>query len=154
MPSPMRLGCAPALVGRRAEEGAWPGRRTSGGQWPSAAAPADCAISTVLAHAAVGYRQIAELADELDGQRRTVAAWIVAGLRERGRLRPELDADRAVDILWVLLDHAVHRRLIHDRGWSVEAFTGWLVDGVVRLLPAPPTPVRGDPPRSPAVPLG
>jgi AcrR family transcriptional regulator len=108
------------------------------------------AISTVVAHAAAGDRQIAELAVELDGQRRTVAAWILEGLRERGRLRPELDVDRAVDILWVLLDPVVHRRLTHDRGWSVEAFTRWFEDAVVRLLLTPPSPVHGDPPRSPA----
>ena len=95
------------------------------------------AISDVVAQAAAGDRQIAELAAELDGQRRVVARWMVEALRDRGRLRAGLDVDDAADTTWVLLDPAVHRRLTRDRGWSTDSFTAWLADSLARLLLGP-----------------
>lgn len=92
------------------------------------------AVHAVVAAAAAQDAEIADLAGDLDAQRRAVAAWLVENLDLRGGLRPELDRARAVDTAWVLLDPVVHQRLTRDRGWSTDEFTGWLNDALTRLL--------------------
>ncbi len=91
------------------------------------------AIVAVIHHAG-GDPEIAELARELDAERRAVAAWIVEGLHGRGRLDTRVDRDRAVDVVWVLLDPVVHQRLTHDCDWSAQAFSSWLADALSQLL--------------------
>jgi len=91
-------------------------------------------IFAVLEQAAATDAQIARLARDVDGQRRTVAAWIVEALGQRARLR--LTTEEAVDTIWVLLDPTVHRRLTHSRGWSTSRFVAWLADAMTRLVVA------------------
>jgi AcrR family transcriptional regulator len=90
-------------------------------------------LSVVVAQAAATHRDIAELAGELDDQRRSVASWIVERLQRDG-LRPGLSIESAIDTVWVLLDPVVHHRLTHDRGWTTDAFSAWLVDSLTQLL--------------------
>ena len=90
-------------------------------------------IVVVLAEAGDVHTDLADLAQELDAQRRAMASWIVAQLARHG-LRPEPDTEHAIDTVWVLLDPVVHRRLTHDRGWSVDTYSAWLGDSLRRLL--------------------
>jgi AcrR family transcriptional regulator len=92
------------------------------------------AVQAVLATAAVGDPEIAELAREIDAQRRVVAAWLVDGLHQRAGRRPGTDREGAIDAVWTLLDPVVHRRLTADCGWSTDRFTEWLADALARLL--------------------
>jgi AcrR family transcriptional regulator len=49
-------------------------------------------------------------------------------------LRDGLDVDRATDVFWAVFDHASSDALIEGRGWTLEEYCDWLVDGVDRLL--------------------
>jgi AcrR family transcriptional regulator len=94
------------------------------------------AVQAVLAAAALGDPEIAELAAEVDAQRRVVAGWLVDAVAAHGPLRTL--RNRAVDAVWTLLDPLVHRRLTVDCGWSTAEFAGWLADALARLLLSAP----------------
>jgi AcrR family transcriptional regulator len=49
-------------------------------------------------------------------------------------LRPGLTVSAATDVLWAMAGPSVMRMFTHERGWSVEQFADWLVDGLARLL--------------------
>ena len=77
---------------------------------------------------------LAELADRLTAQRRAVAQWLVDAL---ARLAP-VAADDAVDTLWVLMEPAVHDRLVRRLGWTPERYGAWFARCALRLLVDPP----------------
>jgi AcrR family transcriptional regulator len=49
-------------------------------------------------------------------------------------LREGLDVDRATDIFWTVFGHAASDDLVGERGWTLEEYCDWLIDGVDRLL--------------------
>jgi TetR/AcrR family transcriptional regulator, regulator of autoinduction and epiphytic fitness len=91
-------------------------------------------ILTVVDQAAASDDRIARLAAEVDAQRRAVAGWILDGVRRHAPLRDGLTETVALDTIWVLMDPAVHRRLLVDRGWSPADLAAWLSDAIVALL--------------------
>ena len=80
-----------------------------------------------------------ELANRLRRQRTTMARWVVANLTSRSALVPDLTPDDAVETVLVLIDPLLHRRLLVERGWTVERLATWLGRSLRRLL-LPPEP--------------
>jgi AcrR family transcriptional regulator len=91
-------------------------------------------IFTVMEQAAASDERIARLAADVDAQRRAVARWILDGVRRHAPLREGVTDAMAEDTIWVLMDPAVHRRLLVDRGWSTADLAAWLSDAVAALL--------------------
>jgi AcrR family transcriptional regulator len=91
-------------------------------------------ILMVMDQAAASDQRIAQLAAEVDGQRRATAAWILDGVRRHAPLRAGLTEATAIDTIWVLMDPAVHRRLLVDRGWPTADLADWLSDAIAALL--------------------
>lgn len=58
----------------------------------------------------------------------------VRGLLEGLPLRPGLTTDAAADVVWTLLGTDVPALLVDGRGWTVQEYADWLVDGLERLL--------------------
>jgi AcrR family transcriptional regulator len=51
-------------------------------------------------------------------------------------LRPGLDVEQATAVVHLLMDPAVHRTLVVEHGWTVEAYTAWIERiAVAELLP-------------------
>ena len=67
-----------------------------------------------------------------DLQRARVEALFAAGRGRRG-----LDVDRARQILWMYTSRDVYRMLVHDSGWSPDAFQAWLARTLVDALVEP-----------------
>jgi hypothetical protein len=80
-----------------------------------------------------------ELANRLRRQRTTMARWVVANLTSRSALVPDLTPDDAVETVLVLIDPLLQRRLLVERGWTVERLATWLGRSLRRLL-LPPEP--------------
>jgi AcrR family transcriptional regulator len=59
---------------------------------------------------------------------------LVRILADRGALAPGRDAAWAADVLFALLSHEVHRLLVVDRGWSLDAWEHWLADALTAQL--------------------
>ena len=65
--------------------------------------------------------------------RRTGMGEFVASLSSDA-LRSGLDPDAAADMAWALTEHRLYIGLVHERGWSDEAFAGWLGDQLAAAL--------------------
>ena len=61
----------------------------------------------------------------------------VSDFIDKGVLRPDLTPDEAAAILWVLVDPALHHRLVRQAGWSAERFRDWLYEAFVTQLLVP-----------------
>lgn len=59
---------------------------------------------------------------------------IVASIAKKGALKDGLDVERAADILWTINHGDLWQHLVVRRGWSPEAFEGWLADTFRALL--------------------
>jgi AcrR family transcriptional regulator len=57
-----------------------------------------------------------------------------AELRATGQLRDDLTDDEVADILWSMNAAEYWVLLVHERGWSPERFSAWIVDAWTRLL--------------------
>lgn len=55
-------------------------------------------------------------------------------LRATGELREDLSDDEVADILWSMNAAEYWVLLVHERGWTPERFTRWIVDAWTRLL--------------------
>jgi TetR/AcrR family transcriptional regulator, regulator of autoinduction and epiphytic fitness len=74
------------------------------------------------------------LADRLARQRGVMVAWLVDQVVVRESLAADLTRETAEATALVLLDPAVHRRLLIDRAWSVQQLAAWLSRSLQRLL--------------------
>ncbi|NWF31120.1 hypothetical protein HW130_33605 [Streptomyces sp. PKU-EA00015] len=52
----------------------------------------------------------------------------------RARCRPGTDAARAADIALAVPAPETCHLLVHERGWSADAWQGWAADALVRRL--------------------
>jgi hypothetical protein len=68
-----------------------------------------------------------------------MARWVVANLTSRSALGADLTPDDAVETVLVLIDPLLQRRLLVERGWTVERLATWLGRSLRRLL-LPPEP--------------
>ena len=80
-----------------------------------------------------------ELANRLRRQRTTMARWVVGNLTSRSALVSDLTPEEAVETVLVLIDPLLQRRLLVERGWTVERLATWLGRSMRRLL-LPPEP--------------
>lgn len=90
-------------------------------------------IREVIRTAAPAEPEIQALWDRIqrefyDTQRRILEGIDPRALREGG------DLDRAADVLYALNDPATYYLLVHDRGWSPEAYERWLGEVLCREL--------------------
>lgn len=124
-----------------------------------AATPED-AIAAWARLVAVFHTRIQKVARAIDVARRTdpaaqtvwdraMGAWLAgarrltASISSDGRLAPPWTADTAADLLWALMAVELGEDLVHDRGWTVEAFEEALRTLVTRALLLPPAPATG-----------
>lgn len=54
-------------------------------------------------------------------------------------LRDGVDLDQATHLLLVMVGHAVYCSLVHDLGWSHEAWAAWVARSLTEMLLEPPT---------------
>ena len=89
-------------------------------------------VYEILRTASAVEPEMAEVHAEMDGYRllnmRKFAGWLEA----RAPLR--VAVDRAAEIIWAVASPDVARMLVDGRGWSVEQYTEWLEDTLVRVL--------------------
>jgi AcrR family transcriptional regulator len=58
-------------------------------------------------------------------------------LHARGALAEPLSVEEATDIIYAVASPSVYLRLTRDRGWTRDAYSGWLADTLtVALLPS------------------
>ena len=89
--------------------------------------------------------ELAEVAKQMIGQRRTTAAWLVDAVTMRASLRPGCTRREAIDTVWILMDPAVFDRLCRHRQWTRAGYERWFARSVGTLLIA-------DAPASPSSP--
>lgn len=94
---------------------------------------------------AAGHPELAELAEQLVAQRAATAGWVVDVLGRKAPLTADCPRQEAVDTVWVLMDPAVHDRLVRRRGWTTERYGRWFARSVGRLLADPQPPEEGTP---------
>ena len=94
--------------------------------------PADESRSRVFAAAAAGDPEIAEAWEEYERRRRADARVLVGSLEPW--LRDGLDVETATDIFWGVFSEAPIEALMRRRGWTLDRYVDFLVDGVQRLL--------------------
>jgi AcrR family transcriptional regulator len=70
--------------------------------------------------------EIADLVRRMDHQRRAGMREFVDLMADLDSVHKDIDRDEAPDIVWVLAAAGPYRSLVAERGWSREAYTGWL----------------------------
>lgn len=91
-------------------------------------------ILTAIEEGAHHDAQLAELAARLRRQRTVMASWVVETLAAKAAVDEALTLDDAIDTVLVVLDPAVHRRLLLERHWSRRQLAAWLGRSLQRLL--------------------
>ena len=94
--------------------------------------PQTSPIIVVFAAAAAGDPEIAEAWEEYERRRRADARVLVGSLEPW--LRDGLDVETATDIFWGIFSEAPIAALMHRRGWTLDQYVDFLVEGVQRLL--------------------
>ncbi len=92
-----------------------------------------------LDEGASAHADLAELDERLERQRAVMAAWVITEVTARSSLAEDLDVEQATQIVLVLLDPLVHRRLLVERGWTVDDLAHWFARAWRRLLLDPVT---------------
>jgi len=77
---------------------------------------------------------VGELWQVNEQQRLQAAGLFIDNLLSKSRLKPGLDRDGAVDVLWTHLATDNFRRLVRDRGWSMDQFERWLAETLCKAL--------------------
>ncbi len=83
-------------------------------------------LADVLAVAADGDPEAADVHAASERNRLRGAEFIVARLTATDGLRPGLTTERAVAAALVLMDPAVHRTLVREHGWSRTEYADWI----------------------------
>jgi TetR/AcrR family transcriptional regulator of autoinduction and epiphytic fitness len=92
-------------------------------------------VMLALAGAATADADAAEIwRKNIDDRRRGMAMFAV-DLAATGEVR--VSQERAADVLWLAQDIRNYDWLVRERGWPVERFEQWFVDGVAAVLSAP-----------------
>lgn len=91
-------------------------------------------IFVALRDAAATEPEASALWQEIGRRRARNMRDFAASLRATGDLRPDLSDDDVADIVWSMNSAEYWVLLVHERGWTPERFSGWLVDAWTRLL--------------------
>ena len=94
--------------------------------------PRTSPIAAVFAAAASGDPEIGAAWEEYE-RRRWADARVLVGALEPW-LREHLDVETATDIFWGVFSEAPIESLVRGRGWTLDRYVDFLVDGVQRLL--------------------
>jgi len=76
----------------------------------------------------------AALWSEIAQRRATNMLRFAAELRSTGELRNDLSDQQVADIIWSMNATEYWVLLVHERGWTADAFAHWLIDAWTRLL--------------------
>ena len=94
--------------------------------------PQTSPIAAVFAAAAAADPEIAGAWEEYERRRWTDARMLVVALEPW--LREDLDVETATDIFWGVFSEAPVEALVRRRGWDLDRYVAFLIDGVQRLL--------------------
>lgn len=97
-------------------------------------------LHEALRSGAAADKELEELWQASEDQRRIGATILVEALVRRGPLKTGLNRNTAIDVLWVLTSSDSFLRLVRVRGWTPKQYEKWLGDIFCdQLLPMPPT---------------
>lgn len=91
-------------------------------------------VFLALRDAAVRDPDTTELWREISERRARNMLDFAEDLRSTGELREDLTDDEVADILWSMNAAEYWVLLVHERGWTPERFSRWIVDAWTRLL--------------------
>lgn len=91
-------------------------------------------VFLALRDAAATDADTMDLWREISARRARNMADFAADLRATGELREDLTDDEVADILWSMNAAEYWVLLVHERGWSPERFSAWILDAWTRLL--------------------
>jgi AcrR family transcriptional regulator len=106
-------------------------------------------LHSVLKAAANEEPELARLWQTISRRRAANMRLFAADLASTGELRSDVGVERTADIIWSMNGPEYYTLLVTERGWSIEAFTAWLLDAWCKLLLAP---AEGPEKASPTVP--
>ena len=89
-------------------------------------------LLAVLLGAAATSPDLQAFVTAIDAERRAGNERFVEHLHGRGALGA--DQERAADLLWLFTAPDVYHRLVTQRGWTDEAFRGWLTETLTAQL--------------------
>jgi AcrR family transcriptional regulator len=90
-------------------------------------------------HAAAGADdELRDLWQTNEQERLQAARLFIDNLLGKSPLKPGLDREAAVDVLWTHMATDNFRRLVRDRGWSMDQYERWLAETLCAQLLAPP----------------
>lgn len=91
-------------------------------------------VFLALRDAAATDAPAAALWREISRRRARNMRGFAASLRSTGELRADLSDDDVADILWSMNASEYWVLLVHERGWTPERFSTWILDAWTRLL--------------------
>ncbi len=92
------------------------------------------AINEVMSSAAGADPEIAALYKRQRQDRYRDERRIARSLARKRALRQGLSEAQAADIIWAIATTRTYRALVHERGWSTDAYERWLGDLLVNAL--------------------
>ena len=96
------------------------------------------AINEVMAAAAAADPEIAALYQRQRQDRYRDERRLARSLGRKHALRPGLNEARAADTVWAIATTRTYRALVHERGWTNDAYERWLANLLAHALLADP----------------
>lgn len=84
------------------------------------------AINEIMASAAGADPEIATLYERQRQDRYSDERRLARSLARKQALRPGLSEAQAADIIWAIATTRTYRALVHERGWTTDAYEQWL----------------------------
>jgi hypothetical protein len=94
-------------------------------------------LQLVLEQAAGTDAELAQLLESSQQELLECARGVVAAIAAKGSLRQDLSDTVAADLLWLQIQPTNYRRLVHERGWSRDAFERWHAAAMIAALLEP-----------------
>jgi AcrR family transcriptional regulator len=95
-------------------------------------------VHEVLRAAAASDRDLRDLWQASENERRRGAVIVIDALLRKSPLKAGVDRAAAIDIMWILTASDIFWRLVHTRRWSDAQFENWLGDTLCEQLLPPP----------------
>ncbi|WP_216896159.1 TetR/AcrR family transcriptional regulator [Nocardia alni] len=95
------------------------------------------ALQLVLEQVAGTDPELAQLLDSSQQELLDCARRIAGAVATTGSLRHDIPQEAAADMLWIQIQPANYRRLVHERGWSHDAFERWHAGTMIAALLEP-----------------
>jgi AcrR family transcriptional regulator len=91
-------------------------------------------VSTLLAAARAGERDLQAFAATIDRERLAGATALATHLAETGALAPGLTVERARDLIWLHTAPDTYRLLVLERGWTLDDYERWFATSLAAAL--------------------